>query len=186
MDPILILCTSRSRSSLVAGSFAAHGVWCGISGVTHGYATYEDKRVKQLLRHAGKGDWCERLVQPWPPFKERMQGLFPADQPWLIKCSVEFFPVVYDAYPGAKLVYVHREAKYVTNSIMKKRPGTDYEVANRIIQWRYRTMWKLNELYGGVWVHTTHLDDDFWYTLQEAFVHAGIEFDRSLVDDIIQ
>ncbi len=186
MDPILILCTSRSKSSLVAGSFAAHGVWCGISGVTHGYATYEDKRIKQLLRHAGKGDWCERLVQPYPPFKPAVDAIRPADKPWLIKCSVEFFPVVYDAYPGAKLILVHRNPEHIHRSIMSKRAGASPATVQRIIAWRMRTMYKLSELYGGVWVHTTAQEDDWWITIQEAFVHAGITFDREKVNGIIQ
>lgn len=186
MNPILVLCTSRSKSSLVAGSFAAHGVWCGISGVTHGYATYEDARVKRLLRAAGKGDWCERLVQPYPPFKHEVDLIKPQVGPWMIKCSVEFYPVVATAYPEASLVFVHRNPEDIHKSIMSKRPGSSLATVQRITAWRLRTMWKLNELYGGEWVHTTSIDEDFWHTLQRAFAYTGIQFDRSLVDDIIQ
>lgn len=176
--PVLILCSSRTRSSLVARVFAEHGLWYSHGKtVGVGYPSYEDVAIKNVLRTAlkrsGVGkDW---VCKQFPQFdiRDELAKIVPQDTPWLCKVSAEYFPLFQASFPGFPVVCVYRDLQGAVDSIIRKRGGDPLE-ARKIIGWRFEYM---NELLvtANAWpVNTDYLIKGDFYEMRQALEASGV------------
>jgi hypothetical protein len=175
--PIMLWMTSRSRSSMVAAIFAAHGVhWGEVQQQSAGYDTFENQKVKGILK--------KHFGLPFCTFPESKQdalteifGVVPHDRVWMMKTGVEYFKVFQPLTPFN--VFIVRDPKAVAKSLCDKNPGARREVALEAAEWRFQQMRILHQQNGGVWVDTDRVIAGDLTQIREALEYCGILYDEA-------
>jgi len=148
-DPVIIFCTSRGGSSLVAGVFARLGFWEGSTfggekgWRMDGYPTHENAEIKDFIkenwtvtapgdhepRNLDKADlryFVERRVKP--------QG------EWFFKTLSEHYPIWLHHFPRMTPVFVFRDAQQAVEGHVRRRGEKVRETATEVVTKRYRYM----------------------------------------------
>lgn len=181
-EPIVILGSPRSGTSLVASIFAAHGVWAGTSREAdqanpHGY--FENIMLTEYRAFVNYGEGMER---------DSVLQLIEADGyrggPWLVKHS----PFSWRAWRNFEPRYVTVRRPQRTSVQSRIRCGhwdmTDAEhriavmADNAILDGLERHMGA-----AGVWPDAFF--KGYWSTMEAAFVHCGLEFDRDRAESCL-
>ena len=194
--PILILAMPRSGSSMTAGIFAKHGVWCG--GCTapnefnaKGY--FENKRLKrELIIRYGKltaagpvTDFEERPeVVPQDGFAQSVREIIRAEGyrqgPWLFKFSALYWRAFDDFDP--LYVGVRRAGVADANLGRVRMFGTpDRGRVERMVRLHYDAI----EASGAPVVDTDAVVRGDYGTLQSAFDHCGLPFEPEVADHFV-
>lgn len=110
IDPIIILMTGRSGSSMVAGIFAEHDVWVGKCTEDHYvHGTYENREIKRIVHETCGRDFLAP-VQHWPSIREDVQKVLIQEQythgPWLFKQGAQYHTVWADMSPS--FIFIRR------------------------------------------------------------------------------
>lgn len=167
---IVLLCTSRSGSSMIAGIFAAHGVNCGQTFQGSEYQTFENLELRRHVRDLAQRGGNEFLdwVKPLGGTEELVRRLG-VD---LFKCSVECWKPF---EPFAKAVKIKRSVDSAARSVVSRGTDRDYDEAARIIRKRYAMM----DSIPGPTVHSEKVIAGDFDELREAFAYCGLEFDEA-------
>lgn len=118
-EPIIVLGSPRSGTSLVASIFAAHGVWTGTSREPDegNPAYYENIHLRELRYQMGHGDGID---------KETVHDCMLADGytggPWLVKHS----PLTWRAWRQFSPTWV----------LVRRNPNAIYQSRERCGQWK--------------------------------------------------
>jgi hypothetical protein len=185
--PIVILTTPRSGSSLVAGLFAAHGVWVGKTipiTSSNPKGNFEGTAVGSVLdRHYGAlvGIGECGAYQPFcaAEIVEAIRADGYASGPWLWKGSAMYWRAFIDLDPI--IVTVRREEEAIKKSNTRcprlgRRSPAEALVAHRLV------LDKLEDYGRALRVDSELLIDHDYRQIVAVFHRCGIEFDVSLAD----
>ncbi len=175
-SPIILWMTSRSRSSMISGIFAAHGVnWGGVQSQSQGYDTFENAAVKAVLkRHYGLPS-CT-LPEATPGFLTDLYATVPQNETWLVKTGIEYFKTMQGFAPFN--VFLLRSPEAVAKSLCSKRSECNYDEALEVAQWRFATMRAMQAKHGGVFVDTDRVIAGDFTQLGVALEYCGVLFDE--------
>jgi len=189
VSPIVILMAPRSGSSMVAGIFAAHGVWVGKDLRTKNEHNqegfFEHNYLQRLTCSLFPGDegWNEHVP---PSMKQaildKLVATAQADGyisgPWLYKSEAVQFPLWKGLNP--KWVCVRRDAdaifKSSRNSGLVGKRSTDEQV-RKTIQNNVEKMDYVVENLNGVNVYSDEVIDGDMSSLDRAFQYCGLALD---------
>jgi len=174
-SPICLWMTSRSRSSMISGIFAAHGVnWGGNQQQSLGYDIFENEAVKRVQkRHYGL-PYCE-LIEATGAFLTDLYSVVPQNETWLVKTGIEYFNAFQPLAPFN--VYLLRKPEGAAQSIVNKR-GVDYDEALKAVKWRFAAMRARQAIDGGAFIDTDRVIAGDFEQLQAAMEYCGVLFDE--------
>lgn len=191
--PIIILATPRTRSSMVAAIFAAHGVWTGKTSVIQaGYDGFENRQIKTFLKDTYgplpdiTGDEFYYQPDPGIDLAGFINGLVRENR-WLFKCAVNYFHLFRSFDPV--FIFVTRNLgdtvdSYVAKASRTGDPMIDSDMATRVIGKRLSIIRSL-AMYG-VTIDTDEVMGGDLSAVRAALKYAGIKPDESLIDGAIQ
>lgn len=197
MKNVVILMQSRTASSLVAGTFRAHG-WSADadSMISRGYHTHEN----QLLRNHLVGQYGmampNPLLQPSGPdrkLRALVLGQY-GKRPWFWKGDAYYFEAFKATFEDLAIVYVKR---YIPDAIRSSLDGRAYPHMGKtraqceatladFLRTKYTYMNTLQTENGGRVVYTTDVLKGIFTTLQKAVNYAGGDWDEDLVHKVMR
>jgi hypothetical protein len=148
-DPLVIFCSPRGGSSLVAGAFVNHGFWTGetFGGPdgrgSGGYVNHENAKIKAWMKdfyplNAGIPNY------PFPAgdLRRACRHIVPLDGVWLFKGPSEYYPVFRHSFPNMRAVMVFRDRTQAVEAHVRRRGEKVRENASVIVSARYDFMEK--------------------------------------------
>jgi len=175
-SPIMLWMTSRSRSSMISGIFAAHGVfWGRQQKQSAGYDTYENQEIKTALKKHYGLPFCT-MADPTKDFMSELYSIVPNNETWLMKTGIEYFRVFQPMAPFN--VFLLRKPEEVVKSICQKRKGSDPAVAEKAVTWRFGMMRQCQARSGGVFIDTDRVIAGDFEQLRVAMDYCGVLFDE--------
>lgn len=171
---ILILCTTRSGSSLVTAIFAAHGLNFGQDAMTAGYRSFEDQAVKAHLRPMSNGpfEWATDAGGTADLIRERGIDVF--------KCGLEYWPA-FEGMDSLHVVKVKRNPASVAASLAEKK-GLPIEQCLEAVKHRYAML----DTIPGVEVDTDALVGGDFGGIWLAFSRCGLDLDIGKARKVIR
>ena len=172
---ILMPVVGRTRSSLVAGIFAASGAWVGSSTVSmvNRYDTFENYDVIMYLQ---KKFSLRGLMEPAnalryaPEFREFVASVVPEDRVVCLKFVWYYAPLFRAAFPDEDYYFVSRDVFHPKTDVAKKR----------IALFQYAKAMPL-----GTWIDTEMLiksPPDFLQMQTIIDQHSALKWDSQAVD----
>jgi hypothetical protein len=166
---IVLLCTSRSGSSMIASMFAASGLNCGEVSYTQGYCAFENMAMKDHIKAMAKRG--RNIFPEWVPALGGTQELAQKLNLQLFKCSVECWKPFEPFSTAVKIKRnIHSAAKSVTD-----KNGSDYNEAVDMINERYRLLDGID----GPTINTDKVIAGDLSEVRQAFEYCGLEFDEA-------
>ena len=177
-NPVLLWCTSRSRSSLVAKIFINHGLWWGDEcRESFGYPTFENQNIKALIKSYKRNIWKIQAKQLAPAdanFIDELKSIVPNDRQWMFKCGAEYFQPFQALEPFN--IFIKRNLEDAVRSVCAKHGAISTDDARDIIQWRYNFMDTMRKLQGGMLVDTDRLMAKDFSQIKKAIEYCGLTF----------
>lgn len=178
-QPIIILGSPRSGTSLVASIFAAHGVFVGTSreadsGNPKGY--YENVMLAEMRYRMGHGDGLDPALVEDTLYADGYIG-----GPWLVKHS----PPTWRSWRRftPKWVLIHRAEDETLRSRINCAQWDMTEAEHRIaIQTDEATVPGIKKHIGGVDVWPAEFFTGRWDALADAFAFCGLDFDPEIAE----
>ena len=146
-DPVVLFCSPRGGSSLVAGAFVNHGFWVGetFGGKdgrgSGGYVNHENAKIKAWMKeyyplNAGIPNY------PFPAgdLRRACERIIPSDALWLFKGPSEYYPVFRHTFPEMRAVMVFRDRTQAVEAHVRRRGEKVRENASVIVRARYEFM----------------------------------------------
>ena len=182
-EPIILLGSPRSGTSLIASIFAAHGVWVGTSrpsdeGNPEGY--FENIMLSEVRYRMGHGDGLS---------KDLVHQLLESDGyeggPWLVKHS----PPTWRAWRqfSPKWILIKRNPVKLLESRIKcgqwdmTREEHEIAIATDLV-----VMDGIEFHYSGLEIWTDKLFSGCWSELEDAFEYCGLTLDVDKVKRILK
>lgn len=192
IDPIIVLGPPRSGTSMVAGIFAAHGVWTGVcraADMTNQKGFFEGLAVKRVVLDV-HGAIVNRgiVARREPGFRSKIENAIRADGyesgPWLWKGSSLYAPAWYEFSPT--WVCCQRDLDGIFRSCRGTwhlDPGMSDGRLREIIALHYQIMEGLNR---ALWIDTDALamDGDL-REIRDALSAGGISPDDDLIRSFV-
>ena len=184
---ILVLMTSRSGSSLVAGIFAAHGFDTGgpivlAAGyydtegrkVTAGYETFENAAVNQFMR-----DHKTELKLITGQFCDYIPGVEKCIPPnGVVKIGVEYLTLFEKLDP--MVIAVRRDTVSISRSLASKRGHPDQASGvEHAVRSRMMALDRAVRKWNGAWIDVDQIMAGDFSGVKAAFDHHGIPFDEA-------
>lgn len=164
--PIIIAAVPRSGSSLIAGIFAAHGVWVGgfskkvMSNTPIPYDSYENDDVNKWFLSDGEIDLFD---------------IVPKDSRWFYKCSPEKAIRILKVLDNPVCVKIERKPKSIILS------SADVKHIHVI---RMKQMAMLEEM-DGMWISSDDIMAGNFSGIKSVFTDIGLVFDQSKANKVI-
>ena len=139
-DPIVIFGSPRGGTSLVAGCFFNHGFWVGkqFGETSNTYTYYENDDLKQFIKQNFKLDAGKLMANPEAADVNKFASrVVPADQLWMWKGPVEYYPIFARWFPNMTPVFVFRKEKQAIEAVVRRRGEGERVHAAAIIRARY-------------------------------------------------
>lgn len=183
-EPIVILGTPRSFTSLTTGIFRDHGVWTGrCKEYTEWCPTgsVENAAMKRILKANRRGGCVAKgvVVEPIEGFKDKILKILEeegyTDGPCVFKHSAMFYRSWEEFSP--KFICCRRSKEKVVQS--GKRSGM-YAANSDSWEKHQETMDGL-----GIDVWGEEYFKGNWESLERAFEFCGLEFDRKIAENLI-
>lgn len=196
IDPILIMATPRSGSSMTAGIFAAHGVWTGRVREGEGRnpkGFFESRTIRaHIVEHFGRrvksGRVCERLAG----WRARIEPLLEAEGydggPWLWKGSAIYWPAWHE-WPNPKWVVVRRDKDATIRSLQKPPYAlatTDEAELARLVDLHHAELDKLVAEHGAFEVDAQAVALGDFTSIARALTGCGLDYREDIVDDFVE
>jgi hypothetical protein len=181
-DPIVIIGTPRSFTSLTAGIFRDHGVWFGHYRDYPEFAptgACENHRMKKELKSRyGMCAVSGILAEKKPGWKEFIESLHRGENysggPHGYKHSAMFYPVWHEFKP--RFICCRRSKDAVLSS--GERTGM---VSVRTWEEHQSAM----DESGGFNVHGEEFFKGNWSELEKAFEYCGLEFNQKIAENLL-
>jgi len=173
---IILLCTSRSGSSLVAGVFKAHGCNLGGCGEFADYARHENLRLKEHLKYRQhENGWKFPQYVKDPGGTAELIARLNLD---LYKCGVEYWHIL---KPFASyVVKIRRDPVAAAKSVAGRHDDNMKEAVYRVGK-RYEML----DTITGPTVDTDAVIAGDFATLQAAVEHCGLAWDEAKAQAVI-
>lgn len=190
-EPILVVGMPRSGTSMVAGLFAAHGVWTGRyqqGNAMNAKGHFENLAIKRMLIDCtgGRVPVQEGIAcEPVPGLREKVLNIIKREGyrggPWLFKGTSMYWPLWHDFRP--RWICVRRMIGSVLSSGQATGAflPTGPDAVNRHVQ----ALDFLRDERGGVDVETDQLIAGDFRTLEAALAYCGITMDVAKVRNFI-
>jgi len=174
---IVILCTSRSGSSLVAGVFKAHGCYLGDCGTFADYERFENLRLRNHLRHRQhENGWKFPQMVKDPGGSAELIKQLKLD---LYKCGVEFWEIL---KPHAShVVKIYRDPEMAVKSVAGRHSGGNIKEA----EYRVATRYQMLDAISGVTVNTDEVIAGDFTTLQAAVESCGLKWNEDKARKVV-
>lgn len=186
--PIVLLGAPRSRTSLTAHIFHAHGVWVGRykDGDENNPKGYYENRdfKKSLIDLAGrdcvhKGFVCKPRVA-WPGVCEDvLKRTGYEGGPWLVKHSVMYWPMWSSMNPF--MVSIRRDPRAIKESCL----STGYLKDEQAIKAHIAALDDIEENHGAYRLDTDRYFSGDWAQMDAVFSAAGLKFDKDIAERIV-
>ena len=191
---ILILCSPRTGSSMVAKIFHNHGVWTGETCKVNrfNYDSYENESLKNCVKsywHHYSQIHGKHFGTPMEACQEYINGVNKAianekpTNPWLFKMFVEGYKLFLHLKP--KFVLIRRDTKQAIQSMKDKNPN-NHDLISKIHNDRMNSMEYIEKTYGAAWVNTDEIIEGNYSSLNNAFDFCGLEFNSIIADNSIE
>ncbi len=199
-DPIVIMGTQRSGTSLVAAIFRDHNVWMGRAGKVHRPRDYpsgtnENQQIKRLLiQNYGRGEeFGPRPKRALP--KHMVTRILAAEGyrhgPWFVKHGAIYAWAWKEFDP--KWIFVRRPVKNILGSIERKggmnpdvKDPKDYAWWKDFIEKQVSELERVKAEEGGVEVFPNEIIQGDYWSLEEAFSFCEVPFKKEIVQKIIR
>lgn len=186
-DPIVVLGAARSGTSMVAGLFAAHGVWTGECRQPDRYnerGYFENLNLKGvLIRRWGHLKRDLKLPDPQEGFREDVEAILEAEGydggPWLMKHGALYWPAWHEFDPTFVCVYRNPEA-----TLASGRRGNFID-GRRSVMLCHGSMEWCCQCEGGIRVDSERLIAGEYRQVERAFEVAGLPFLAEIADEWI-
>lgn len=146
-NPLVIFCSPRGGSSLVAGVFVRHGFWVGETfggpnGIgTGGYVNHENAKLKEFMKQHWKLDAGNHDSDPRrADLSAFCAKVIPPDQNWMFKGPSEYYEVWRAYFPLMRAVCVFRDREQAVEAHVRRRGENVRENAVQIVSQRYEFM----------------------------------------------
>jgi hypothetical protein len=146
-DPVMLFCSPRGGSSLVAGAFVNHGFWVGKTyggpdGIgSGGYVNHENAAIKGFMKKHWSLDAGNHTSEPTrADLRTFCRRVVPADTVWLFKGPSEYYPVWRWHFPRMLAVMVFRDRTQAVEAHVRRRGEKVREIATRVVSQRYDFM----------------------------------------------
>jgi hypothetical protein len=145
--PLVLFCSPRGGSSLVAGVFVRHGFWVGrtFGGPdgrgTGGYVNHENAQIKQFMKEhwpLDAGNHFSNALRA--DLRGFCQKAVPALTPWMFKGPSEYYGVWRQHFPFMRAVFVYRDEKQAVEAHVRRRGEKVRQAASEIVRARYSFM----------------------------------------------
>ena len=193
-DPIIILGTPRSGSSMTAGIFAEHGVWTGICRPPNQHNAkghFENTAIKKvIIQMQGAIVHSGKLAERLPEFKDAVLAAVSRDNytggDWLWKGSALYWPAFYQFQP--KWVLCNRPSDQIFASCRSSgifgKALSDGELRQNI-EFHKKQMDYLKDNAGAFEVDTYEVAQGNYDSIELALAGCGIEPDRNVIDGFV-
>lgn len=197
---ILILCSPRTGSSMVAQVFWRHGCWVDRDSIEYsnvfGYTSYENRYIKDIARrqwaeyHEGRQKVFGVAMQPAERHIEAVAAAVDSQvkgDPWLFKTSVEMYPLFLQFQPRIVLVRRNEDAAVASMAAKQAERGTvpDRGEIRAIHRRRMDLMARIEREHGAAWVDTDEMIAGDYGAIEAAVNYCGLEYDERLVEQSI-
>lgn len=146
--PLVLFCSPRGGSSLVAGVFVRHGFWTGktFGGPdgrgSGGYINHENAQIKLFMKEtfpldAGVHRHSKRQAAKLRAFCEKHVS---PGVPWMFKGPSEYYHQFLGAFPRMTAVMVFRDATQAVEAHVRRRGEKVRQGATQIVSQRYTFM----------------------------------------------
>lgn len=194
IDPILIMATPRSGSSMTAGIFARHGIFTGkvpTPDPRNPHGSFESRAIRKIIpQHNGKlvnrGLVSERV----PGLREKIEAAFEDEGykggPWLWKGSALYWPAFYE-WPSPKWVTVRRDFDATIRSLNKPPYALKKDDQNwlkHVIRLHHEQLDVLDSM-GAFAVDSQAVAHGDFTTIKAAIEGCGIAFDERIARDFV-
>lgn len=146
-DPLVLFCSPRGGSSLVAGVFVRHGFWTGKTfggkdGVgSGGYVNHENAMLKDFMKKhwpLDAGNHFQNAMRA--DLRGFCRKVVPQGQNWMFKGPSEYYAVWRQHFPDMRAAFVFRDEKQAVEAHVRRRGEKVRERATQIVSQRYRFM----------------------------------------------
>jgi len=146
--PVVLFCSPRGGSSLVAGVFVRHGFWVGktfggADGVgSGGYVNHENAAIKQFIKDNWKLDAGNHYASGAlsGALRDFCGQVVPQGQNWLYKGPSEYYALWRHNFPRMRAVFVFRDAKQAVEAHVRRRGEKVRQIATEVVSQRYSFM----------------------------------------------
>lgn len=197
---ILILCSPRTGSSMVAQVFWRHGCWVDRGSIEHsnafGYTSYENQHIKEVARRQWMDYHTERRKVfgiAMEPAERHVKALAAAvrsqvkGDPWMYKTAVEMSPLFLQFRPRIVLVRRNEDAAVASMAAKQAERGIEPDVADirAIHRRRMALMARIEREHGAAWVDTDEMIAGDYGAIRSAVNYCGLKYDERLVEQSI-
>ena len=182
-NPVIILTSPRSGSSLTAGIIANHGVWTGDvmkPSTPCPTGSFENIRLKALqIAHCGRLVHECKLAEKVENWREMVLKVLKEEGyesgPWMVKTSALYYPVWEEFNP--KYVFIRREEESIR--ISGKMSGMNRNLDS--IRLHNKVMDELDgfDIWPGKYINGDYTE------LKKMFDYLGLEFKPGIADELI-
>lgn len=146
-DPLVLFCSPRGGSSLVAGAFVNHSFWTGerFGGPdgrgSGGYVNYENAAIKDFMKKNYPLDaGVPNSPTPAGHLRRACERIVPPDSLWLFKGPSEYYPVFRHYFPEMRAVMVYRDRRQAVEAHVRRRGEKVRQIATHVVRQRYEFM----------------------------------------------
>lgn len=146
-DPLMLFCSPRGGSSLVAGAFINHGFWVGKTyggpdgRGTGGYVNWENTQIKAFMKKHWPLDAGNHGTDATrADLRSFCKKAIPAGQIWLFKGPSEYYPVWRAHFPRMRAVMVYRDRSQAVEAHVRRRGERVRQIATQVVSRRYDFM----------------------------------------------
>lgn len=146
-DPLVLFCSPRGGSSLVAGAFVNHGFWVGktFGGPdgrgTGGYVNWENAKIKLFMKKHWPLDAGNHAAdETRADLRSFCRAVVPPDSNWLFKAPSEYYPVWRAHFPRMRAVMVYRDRSQAVEAHVRRRGERVRKIASQVVSQRYGFM----------------------------------------------
>ena len=140
-SPIVVFCSPRGGSSLVAGIIRAHGVWVGRTYKGTEYENHENADIKAFLKDNWKLDPGKPMPDPQRadlPFF--CKSILPENHAWMMKVAAEYYPIFEHWFPKMTPVMVFRNKEKAIEGLVKRKGPATRDLMTQHVNDRYDYM----------------------------------------------
>ena len=181
IEPVVIMMTPRSGSSLIARIFKRHGLYVGPYDLRPGYPSYENTQLKDALNrlcncHSGLIRMRQMADDKGPDdVRQIVDEIMPHDKRWLFKTCIDAWQIWQGVYPDTRFVFVTRPVDSIVASAASKTHG-NRNVIRDIVVARLEFMRDVAARHGVPIVKAEQVVAGNHASLAAAFDYCGIEF----------
>lgn len=145
--PLVLFCSPRGGSSLVAGVFVRHGFWTGktFGGPdgrgSGGYVNHENAAMKNFMKThwpMDAGNHFQNALRA--DLRHFCQQTVPALTSWMFKGPSEYYAVWRQHFPFMRAAFVFRDENQAVEAHVRRRGEKVRQRATQIVSQRYGFM----------------------------------------------